>query len=218
VKTSRIRLALLSLLFLPLTSASATTLVPMDLADLTARAATIVIGTVVDVRSERDGTTISTSVTLADLRVVKGSDPGGTLEVRLAGGTVEGETVRISGMPEFVVGEKNLVFLGGDPHALSPIVGWGQGRFKIRWDAASGQEVVLDNRDVPLTEIRGTTIVRAKPTRRPRGSAGVPVIAAPPASGPAVEPGLPSRLPLESFVEAIEARMGIASPVPASAR
>ena len=210
-------LRILFAMFISLTSAFATTLIPMDFQDLTAKAELIFIGTVIDIRSEKDIHTIYTHVTFADLRVLKGSDPGATIEVRLSGGTVAGESVHVFGMPEFVVGEKNLIFLAGNTQFICPIVGWGQGRFKVRWDEVSRQEVVFDDRDVPVTEIRGREIVRARRTRNAKGSPGVPD------RGQVVvrevqKQELETRLPLDSFVSAIETRMGIGSQLPGSGK
>jgi hypothetical protein len=202
-------------MFITLTSAFATTLIPMDFQDLTAKAELIFVGTVIDIRSEKAANTIYTHVTFADLRVLKGSDPGATIEVRLSGGTVAGETVHVFGMPEFVVGEKNIIFLAGNSQFICPIVGSGQGRFKVRWDEISRQEVIFDDRDVPVTEIRGREIVRAKRTQNPKGSPGVPdrgVVAIREVQKQEFE----TKVPLEGFVSAIETRMGIGSQLPGS--
>ena len=208
---------LFALMFIPLTSAFATTLSPVDFQDLTAKAELIFVGTVIDIRSEKAADTIYTHVTFADLRVLKGTEPGATIEVLLSGGTVAGETVHVFGMPEFVVGEKNIIFLAGNSQFICPIVGWGQGRFKVRWDEVSRQEVVFDDRDVPVTEIRGREILRAKRIRSPKGLPGVPD------RGEVVVPEVQKqesekRVPLESFVSAIETRMGIESTLPGNAK
>ena len=103
----KILTAVVSITFLSLTSASATTLIPMDLKDLTAKAELIFVGTVINIRSERQTHTIDTYVTFSDLRVLKGSYVAATIEMRLLGGSIAGESVQVYGMPNFVVGEKN---------------------------------------------------------------------------------------------------------------
>ena len=184
--------------------APGTTLIPMDLGDLTAKAEDIFVGTVSDVRSEKADGMIVTYVTFSDLRVVKGSLED-SVEVRLSGGTVGEETLHVYGMPRFEVGERNLVFLAGNGRHGCPIVGWGQGRFRIRHDQGSRQELVFDDGDAPVAAIRDRQIVRATRERGRRGSPGVPdaghVVIAPP-----VAPR--GRLSLESFVAVIETRMG----------
>src|SRR5262245_42819927 len=50
----------------------------------------------------------------------------------------------------------------------------GQGRFKIRWDPVSGQELVFDDADVPIREISGNELIRAKRVGVQQGSPGVP--------------------------------------------
>jgi hypothetical protein len=187
----------------------------VDFGYLTARAETIFVGTVSDIQVQLAVDTIYTYVTFSDLRVVKGSHPGGAVQVRFLGGNVGGESVHVFGMPRFVLGETNLVFLAGNLHDACPIVGWGQGRFKVRWDPASRQEVVYDDRDVPVSEIRGRQIVRARRTTSPRGSPGVPV------AGEIVvhdDRDADRRVSLESFITAIEVRMGSESQPPAGTK
>jgi hypothetical protein len=196
-------------------AASATTLIPVDFAELTGRAETIFVGTVSDIQVRRAAETIFTHVTFSDLRVVKGSHPDGTVQVRLWGGTVDGATVRVFGMPRFVLGETNLVFLAGNGQSACPIVGWGQGRFKVRWDPVSRQELVFDDRDRPVTEIRGEQIIRARPAGRPRGTPGVPTAGEIVLPDPAEDD---RRVSLESFIQAIQVRMSAGAQAPAGTR
>jgi hypothetical protein len=180
----------------------------MDLKDLTAKAELIFVGTVINIRSERQTQTIETYVTFSDLRLLKGSYFAGTIELRLMGGSVAGESVHVYGMPSFVIGEKNLIFLAGNFLNICPIVGWGQGRFKIRWDEAARQEMVFDDSNVPVTEIRGNEILRAKKNKGSQSSAGLSD------KGHALvsevqQPVSQVPLALKNFVSAIETQMGI---------
>jgi hypothetical protein len=207
------RLGLLWLALMAPTPAPATTLIPMDFADLTANAELIFVGTVSDIQAERAVDTIYTHVTFADLHVLKGSHPGEAIGVRLMGGSVGSERVQAFGMPQFVIGERSLIFLAGNFRHVCPIVGWGQGRFKIRWDAHAGQEVVFDDREVPVTAVRDREIVRARKIAERRGSPGTPDI------GEVIVPDTPESEPsmsLEAFIRAIETRMGIGAPLGAT--
>jgi hypothetical protein len=199
------------LIFLPL--ARATTIVPMDLADLTTNAELIFIGTVTDISSERDARTIYSYVTFSDLEVLKGTYLEETIEVRLSGGTVAGETVQVVGMPKFVIGERNLIFLAGNFKFVCPIVGWGQGRFKILRDEITGQEMVFDNSDIPVVEIEGNKIIRARKSGITQGSAGVPEglpkVVDRAAGSIKMSQEVEKRLTVESFISAIEKKMGI---------
>ena len=207
MKTLKILCALVGMMVLSPTSTTALTVIPMDLGDLTAEAELIFIGTVTNIRSERKPNTIYTYVIFSELRTVKGIYLQETIEVRLTGGTVAGETLSIPGMPKFIVGDRDLIFLAGNLRYICPIVGWGQGRFKIRWDEAFGQDAVFDDADTPVTGVVGDEIIRAKTAvNLQESSPGVPD------SGETPVPQaqeLETRASLESLIAAIETKMGI---------
>ena len=165
-------LAVLSLI--SFSNAGATTVLPMDLGKLTANAEMIFIGTVVDVRSQKESNALYTYVTFGDLEIVKGTYTAATIEARLLGGSVGGETLEVVGMPKFVLGERNMIFLAGNFRYSCPIVGWGQGRFKIAWDELSRQEVILDNESIPISGVKDKEVVRAKRGRAVTGFPGIP--------------------------------------------
>lgn len=174
MKILRTLCALAAIMFFPPTSALALTVLPMDLKGLTERAELIFVGTAIDIRSaKRD--TIYTYVTFSDLRIVKGTSLESTIDVRLTGGTVAGESLEVPGMPQFVVGERDLIFLAGNFQYICPIVGWGQGRFKIKRSETSGQEAVFDGAGVRVTGIRGNKVMRPRIFVNPKNSSpGVP--------------------------------------------
>lgn len=213
----RILFAVLGMMSFSPALAPALTVLPEDLDSLTADAELIFIGTVTSIRSEggptirseRKPNTIYTYVTFSDLKVVKGTYQQGTMEVRLTGGTVAGETLAIPGMPKFVVGDKDLIFLAGNFRDFCPIVGWGQGRFRIRWDQALRKEVVFDDDNLPIKEIRGNAIVRVESAASlQQGSPGVPDSHVP--QGPQLDTqDVDTRLSLDAFIAAIQVKMGI---------
>ena len=156
-------------------AANATTVLPMNLKDLTVGAEIIFVGTVSDIRSEKQVNAIYTYVAFSNLQFVKGEHPGTTIEIRLFGGSVGGETIEVLGMPRYVLGERNLIFLAGNYRYICPVVGWGQGRFKIGRDTLSGRQVMLDGVNRPVTEIAGNQIVTESNARPSRGFPGIPV-------------------------------------------
>lgn len=204
MKILKILCALGGMIFFSLTSASATTVIPMDLKELAENAELIFVGTVTHIGSEKEAKTIHTYVTFSDLQVLKGIHLDPTIEIRLGGGTVRGETVEVLGMPKFVVGERALIFLAGNFQYLCPIVGWGQGRYKVKREHTSGKDFIFDDADTPVTEIRGNKIVRSKKITELRGSPGVPDHGVTPE-----ERETETRVTLEGFTAAIEAIMGI---------
>lgn len=116
------------------TAAASVTVVPPTFDDLVARAETIFVGRVVDVRSSAvsspDGRSIVTDVTFAVERTLKGADLA-QRSLEFLGGTVGEDTLRVIGMPEFHVGDRDVLFVAERGRPASPIVGFMYGRFRI---------------------------------------------------------------------------------------
>ena len=117
----------------------------MGLAEMVAAADVIVRATVVSQRSEwittRDDRVIVTLVTLRIERTLKGeSRPQMLLE--LLGGTVGDETVHVSGVPRFAVGDRAVVLAYIGRRMVSPVVGGTLGRFPIRSSPDGAVELV----------------------------------------------------------------------------
>jgi len=158
-------LVIISTMALILTnSAYATTVIKMNLEDLTKGANLIFVGNVSAIKSEwgKGGRTIYTYVTFTGLKIVSGNYKQKEITVRLEGGTIGGYTLRVAGMPEFKINQKNMVFLRANDRAISPVVGWWQGRFQIVKDRSSGKEIVLDNWGNYLVGIKGDKLIKLK--------------------------------------------------------
>ncbi len=101
----------------------------------------IVVAEVVDVRAERArgerGDLPAAVVTLRILETLKGRAALQTI-LELPGGELDGVTLDVSGMPQFRVGDRDVLFLHETPGMLSPIVGVFAGRFRIRPGGSSG--------------------------------------------------------------------------------
>lgn len=125
----------------------------LSLDQLTDRAAAIVVSTVTGRRAEWEhygsSRLIITKVTMEVEQTLKGSAPR-TLTVEVLGGTIGDETLRVSHVPEFRVGERDVLFLNNAPHAVSPLVGSDQGRFRVMNEAGSGTARVLTVGFAPL--------------------------------------------------------------------
>ena len=114
--------------------AQATTVVmTMSLDEMIAEAELIVEGTVVDVESQwsTDQKTIYTYVTLNNLRVLHGQVNDDTLRIRFSRGKVGGTRITIAGTPSFAPGDREILFIQKNNFAVSPVIGFFQGRFHV---------------------------------------------------------------------------------------
>lgn len=164
-------------------AAHATVFPLMGLDQMIAEAEQIVEGEVKNVESRwsEDRTTIYTYVTLGDLRVLHGQVDEDALVLRFEGGEVDGFRITVHGSPSFRPGERDFLFVRGNGVAISPLVGFVQGRFRV----IDGQ--IHDYAGMPIVEIRGETFVKV--LERP-GSLGD----SPPDLGPT--PGITAGAPV----------------------
>ena len=117
-------------------SAGSTTVVPPTFDALVAGANTVFVGEVMSVRSRwittPRGRAIATDVTFRVEEVWKGS-LGAVTMLEFMGGTVDGMTMEVVGMPQFEVGQRSVLFVSGERSA-SPLVGFMYGRMKVERD------------------------------------------------------------------------------------
>jgi hypothetical protein len=129
---------------------------PYSLEALVAGARVIAVTRVTNLRAAYEyygaSRLIVTTVTLQVEQAVKGAALR-TLEVEVLGGSIGDETLRVSHVPEFKVGDRDVVFLSGEPHAVSPLVGSDQGRFRVVDDPATRQPRVLTSGWRPLRSV-----------------------------------------------------------------
>jgi hypothetical protein len=165
---TRLAMASLALVLALARPSFATVTVPMRFESLVGDASSIVRGEVVDVRSEwrqlRGETLIVTVVRFKVERVLKGSaSPLETFE--LLGGSIGETTMAVPGMPQFAVGDRDLLCLER-AGALLPVMGASQGRFRITTDRSGRDRVVFsDGRPVAnINQIgRAAVVVSAAP-------------------------------------------------------
>ena len=135
-------------------TARATSVVPPSFPQLVAEAQSIFEGTVtaVDCRwvDTSAGRVIKTFVTFSVDRTIKGN-PGTNTTLEFLGGTVGDETMRVSGMPEFHVGEHELLFTQGNGLQFCPLVRFGHGRYRVHTDATTHRRYLTRNDGAPLT-------------------------------------------------------------------
>lgn len=124
--------------------------------DLVARAENIVVAEVVATRStvvdSRAGRAIVTDVTVSIAQTLKGPIHA-QRSLELLGGTVGDETLSVAGMPEFHVGDRDVLFIRDSGRPVSPIVGFMYGRFRIVRDSRTGVEMLRTHDGRPLATI-----------------------------------------------------------------
>ena len=159
-RTAVLFLALLGWSF----SAGATTLVRLDLDDLTGESSAVVYGKIVASRAEwnQTRTMIYTVYTVAPVEYLKGR-LGPTFELHEPGGTLDGLQMSIAGVPSFSVGQEAVLFVWTDPRGQHQVTGFEQGVFSVRADSQTGLQVV--DRAVRLGSARTESAV-ASPSSR----------------------------------------------------
>lgn len=157
--------ALAALLVAP---ARATSVVAPTFSELVAEADSIVRGTVTAVAcrvvSTPRGDAIHTYVTLAVEQCVKGS-AAGSITLTFLGGTVGTRKLTISGMPQFTVGDREILFVQGNGRQLCPMVGLYHGRYRVLRDPVTRRDYVARDNRTPLASTGEVSLPLLSPTR-----------------------------------------------------
>jgi len=129
------------------TPAYGLTVISRSFDELVQRADLVLAGTVKDVHSQfaddgLDQNTIFSFVTLTDLNVVKGRLAASEYVLRVPGGVMGRFAQDYPGIPTFQTGQSYVVFIRGNRRDFFPVVGIGQGVFRILTDSR-GQRVVI---------------------------------------------------------------------------
>jgi hypothetical protein len=142
-------------LFLALSAARATTVIPPTFDDLVGKAELIFQGAVTNVRSQWVGEGaqrhIASYVTFQVEDALKGS-PGASYTIQMLGGTVDGETMEVADSPKFAVGDRDILFVERNGQQFIPLVGIMHGRFRVQRDAQTGREIVATSEGNRLTD------------------------------------------------------------------
>jgi hypothetical protein len=157
------------LTLLPL-SAWATTVIAPNFERMVDSSDYIVRATVKSVASEwRDNPDkpgqryIGSRIELAVLEVIKGTPPS-PLVLDVVGGKVGDTELTIEGMPRFVVGEENVLFVKGNGRRIVPLVGMMYGKFTVRRDKRTGREEILRHNGDPLYNEQEVSLPEAAAT------------------------------------------------------
>jgi hypothetical protein len=136
--------ALLLSLFTPGTTARATTLMRMSVAQISRTARVIVRARCLGNSVSWDAGEIWTFTSFDVEEVWRGS-ASARVVVRLLGGRLGNITSSVSGVPRFRAGEEVVLFLEPTSRGDFSVVSWQQGTFRIRPDPRTGEESVVQD-------------------------------------------------------------------------
>ena len=129
-------------------AANGTVLIPKDLRDLVIESSDVVLGKVVDmsVGWNKEETRIYTTIVLKVESGIKGDfAPEEKVQFQTIGGKVGEVSLSVPASPQFNVGEKVVVFFGGEPNVNTPVTGWEQGKFTVENDIVLENGLYLDD-------------------------------------------------------------------------
>lgn len=135
---------------------SATTVRPPQFDELVNGADYIVRAKVTGIRyeaTERNGRPwVHTFVQLEVSETIAGS-ASTTVELRLLGGKApNGDEMRVEGVPEFKVGDEDVLFVHGNGKNFYPLYAVMHGRYPIKKDT-TGREFIVRSNDVPMADV-----------------------------------------------------------------
>ena len=164
-----LRAVVLLLSLLGSLSAHGLTVVPRSFDELVLLSDLILAGTVREIHSHyADGglnrNTIVSDVTLSDLQMVKGELDTADYVLRVPGGVVGRYAQDYPGIPAFQTGQRYLVFIRGNRRDFFPVVGVGQGVFRILING-QGEPVVIRDDHVNHAGVRAlSALTQTAPT------------------------------------------------------
>jgi hypothetical protein len=131
------------LLLFPVSRAAASTVVAMNLDQMSERAETIFLGRVTGTRADwnAERTRIYTYVTFEVERYLKGGGDSKVATVRLLGGRVGAYLAMVPGTPRFDAGEEVLLFCAGGGARIPTVLGMSLGKFTVVTDS-SGEKIL----------------------------------------------------------------------------
>lgn len=140
-------------LFVVALTAHATSVTPPSFTELVAEAQVVARAAVTGISSRwvdsPRGPIIKTFVDFSIAKTIKGN-PANPLTLEFLGGTVGSESMRVSGMPEFKVGETEILFVRDNGVQFCPLVRMMHGRYHVRAEATSKRKYVTRDDDTPV--------------------------------------------------------------------
>ena len=149
-------------------SASASTVEAMSLAQMSERAQMIFTGRVLEQRTGWNAarTRLYTYTTFEVDRYLKGGVGAERVTIRVWGGQVGQYRMMVSGAPSFGIGEEVLLFCGGGGAQMLSPLGLSLGKFTLSTDAAGERVVKRDIRGLMFTGHRSDATPLGKPVHQ----------------------------------------------------
>jgi hypothetical protein len=97
-------------------------------------------------------TKIVTKVELDVLEVVAGTAPA-RVTLEFLGGRVGDEYLKVEGMPQFKVGDEDVLFVSGNGRSICPLYAMMHGRYPVHTDSVTGQKTIARADGVPLQSV-----------------------------------------------------------------
>lgn len=150
----QLRLLIALLLLVAASVAPAMTVRPPEFTELVEKADIVIRGEVTAVRSEWRGAgetrRIVTLVSMAVRRCLVG-EAITAIELEFLGGKVGSEEMTVVGMPQFKVGDSDILFVRGNGRQMCPLVHASYGRYQVVADRAGAGATVARADGQPLT-------------------------------------------------------------------
>ena len=152
---TRLLIGLACLALLAGAPARATTVLEKSFAAVVQEAEIIAVGSVTAIAAEWDADREApfTLVTFSNVDILKGA-AATPLTLRFLGGpTPDGSILQIAGVPQFTIGERNVLFVAGNDHYAVPLVGIWQGVYRVVFDSTRGVDTIQTHAGQPLTTL-----------------------------------------------------------------
>lgn len=132
----------------------ATTVVPPEFPALAQSSDYVVRGRVKSLRNEirlRDGRELPfTQIEIEVKEVIAGAPPASVVLTMLGGRTSDGGELTVEGVPQFAVGDEDILFVRDNGRNFYPLNAVMHGRYPVKFDAKLGREYVARANGVPL--------------------------------------------------------------------
>ncbi len=152
-------------------SVNALTSIEQPFDQLVSESDQILIGTVSQISSfwghGRAADTIFSTIQLSEIEHIKGELKSSEFSLKVIGGVIGDQAQFYPGLPQFVSGQRYLLFVKGNNRVMFPITGVTQGFYRVQWDAGQERQIVIPatgNSSMPLSRnARNITHQHANP-------------------------------------------------------
>lgn len=128
-------------------NARALTTIEQPFDQLVSQSDQILVGTVSQISSfwgeGRASDTIFSDIKISEIEQIKGELNSAEFSLKVIGGVIGDQAQFYPGLPQFVSGQRYLLFIKGNNRAMFPITGVTQGFYRVQWDASQEREIAI---------------------------------------------------------------------------